>query len=260
MQALCRSLIVVVALVLVLSPDVKSAETDVGIVLMHGKWGGPPAPPIQFLATALRTKGFKVITPVMPWGLKRMYDADYPTALSEIETAVENLRKQGAKRIIVAGQSFGANASIAYAASGREVDGVMAIAPGHMPDQQNFGASVSKARKMIKQGKGEEIASFIDNNQGQDKNINTTAKIYLSFFDPNGLGVMPKNAAAIPKPVPFLWVVGTDDQIYRRGEDYVFNKVPKHPRNAYLVVDANHSTTPKVAAPQILEWIMSLNY
>jgi acetyl esterase/lipase len=260
MHALCRVLIAVVALVLVLSPNAKSDESEVGIVLMHGKWAGPPAPPIKVLATALRTKGFKVITPVMPWGQKRMYDADYPTALSEIEASVEILRKKGAKRIIVAGHSFGANASIAYAASGREVDGVMAIAPGHCPDLQNFGTSVAKARKMIAKGKGEETASFDDNNQGKDRTISTTAKIYLSFFDPDGLGVMPKSAAAIPKPVPFLWVIGTHDHLYRHGENYVFNKVPKHPRNSYLVVNADHSGTPEVAASQIVEWIMSLKY
>jgi dienelactone hydrolase len=189
-----------------------------------------------------------------------MYDADYPTALSEIESAIEALRKRGAKRFIVAGQSFGANASIAYAASGREVDGVMAIAPGHTPDVQNFGASVAKARQMIAEGKAEEIASFADNNQGKDRMINTTAKIYFSYFDPNGMGVMPKSAAAIPKPVPFLWVVGTDDLMYRKGEGYAFNKLPKHPMNMYLVVNANHSTTPEVAASQIIEWILSLKY
>src|SRR5512137_1159663 len=192
MHALCRIGIAVVALVLALSPDARCGESDVGIVLMHGKWAGPPAPPIQFLATALRAEGFKVITPVMPWGRQRMYDADYPTALSEIEASVEILRKKGAKRIIVAGHSFGANASIAYAASGRDVDGVIAIAPGHCPDLDSFGASVAKARQMIAKGKGEETASFDDNPQGQSRTISTTAKIYLSFFDPDGLGVMPK--------------------------------------------------------------------
>ncbi len=240
------------------TPTSKCDESEVGIVLMHGKWAGPPS--IQGLTKALIAKGFNVITPVMPWGLKRLYDADYPTALSEIEASVEILRKKGAKRIIVAGQSFGANASIAYAASGREVDGVIAIAPGHCPDLDNFGASVAKARQMIAEGKAEETASFDDNPQGQHRTISTTAKIYLSFFDPDGLGVMPKSAAAIPKPVPFLCVVGTHDRIYRYGENYVFNKVPKHPRNKYLVVNADHASTPVVAASQIVEWIMSLKY
>jgi dienelactone hydrolase len=258
MHAFCRVLIASVALLLALSQEAKSDESDIGIVLMHGKWAGPPAPPIQGLTTQLRAKGFKVITPVMPWGQKRMYNADYPTALSEIEASVEVLRKNGAKRIIVAGQSFGANASIAYAASGRKVDGVMAIAPGHAPDLQNFGASVAKARQMMAEGKGEETVSFDDNNQGQNRIVTTTAKIYLSYFDPDGLGAMPRSAAAIPKPVPFLWVVGTHDLMYSKGKDYVFNKVPKHPQNTYLVVNADHSTTPVVAASQIVEWIMSL--
>lgn len=260
MHSLHRFLIALVVLFLALPPDAKCEESDVGIVLMHGKWAGPPAPPIQGLSTALKAKGFKVITPVMPWGQKRMYDVDYPTALSEIEASVEVLRNKGAKHIIVAGQSFGANASIAYASSGREIDAVMAIAPGHAPDLQNFSASVAKARKMIAKGKAEEIASFVDNNQGKDKSISTTAKIYLSYFDPEGLGVMPMSAAAIPNPVPFLWVVGKNDLLYPKGKGYVFNKVPNHPRNTYLVVNADHSNTPVVAASQIIEWIMSLNY
>ena len=114
---------------------------------------------------------------------------------------------------------------------------------------------------MIAEGKAEEMASFDDNNQGQDRTISTTAKIYLSYFDPDGLGVMPKSAAAIPKPVPFSmgrW--NATILMYRQGENYVFNKVPKHPRNTYLVVNADHRTTPEVAASQIVEWIMSLKY
>ncbi|MBA3034354.1 MAG: alpha/beta hydrolase [Gammaproteobacteria bacterium] len=257
MTALSKVLII---LALALSFEASSAETDVGIVLMHGKWSGPPAPPIQALATVLKAKGFKVITPPMPWSGKRMYDADYPAALSQIETAANALREKGAKRIIVAGHSFGANASIAYAASGRELDGVMAIAPGHTPDLQKFGASVARARQMIAAGKADEIAPFEDNNQGQDRTIKTTAKIYLSFFDPEGLGVMPKSAAAIPRPIPFLWVVGTQDRIFSRGESYVFNKVPQHESNKYLVVSGDHSNTPEVAASQIVEWIISLKY
>jgi pimeloyl-ACP methyl ester carboxylesterase/predicted TIM-barrel fold metal-dependent hydrolase len=251
----CRIFVAVVLLILALSPEAKSAESDVGIVLMHGKWAGPSAPPIQSLATALRAEGFKAITPVMPWGRQRMYDADYPAALSEIDASVEALRKRGAKRIIIAGHSFGANASIAYAASDREVDGVIAIAPGHCPDLDNFDASVAKARQMIAKGKGGEKAVFDDNPLGQHRTISTTAKIYLSFFDPDGLAAMPKSAATIRKPVPFLWVVGRRERIYRYGEDYVFNKVPKHPKNMYLVVNADHSTTPEVAASGIVGWI-----
>jgi pimeloyl-ACP methyl ester carboxylesterase len=257
-------LILAVTVVLLLSPSAKARESDVGIVLMHGKWGGPTAPPIQSLATDLRAKGFKVVTPVMPWGRQRMYDVDYPTALSEIELAAEDLRKKGARRIIVAGHSFGANASIAYAASGREIDGVMAIAPGHVPDlggfQSKVASSVEKARQMVAEGKGDATATFNDLNQGQTKSIRTTAITYLSFFDPVGLASMPKSAAAIVHAVPFLWVIGSQDRLLANGEDYVFNKAPKHPNSKYLVVSGGHRDTPSVAADQIVEWLMSLGY
>jgi hypothetical protein len=49
MHAFCRFLIASVALLLALPPEAKSDESDIGIVLMHGKWAGPPAPPIQGL-------------------------------------------------------------------------------------------------------------------------------------------------------------------------------------------------------------------
>src|SRR4029077_5466572 len=102
------------------------------IVLLHGKnWGR--SVDIAFLARALEAKGFKVATPTMPWAGSRMYDADYPAALVEIDVAVKSLQEKGAKRIIVGGSSMGANAAIAYAASGRQVDGVLALAPGHNP-------------------------------------------------------------------------------------------------------------------------------
>ena len=131
---------------------------------------------------------------------------------------------------------------------------------GHAPDLQAFGASVARARQMIAAGKAEETAPFDDSNQGQNRTINTTARIYLPYFDSEGLGVMPKSAAAIPGPVPFLWAVGRRDGIFRHGESYVFSKVPKHASNKYLVVDADHAGTTAAAAPQIVEWIMSLGY
>jgi len=137
----------------------------------------------------------------------------------------------------------------------------MALAPGHNPDSTpRFATSVSKAREAIAAGKGDEKTSFEDNNQGQWKTIRTTSKIYLSYFDPNGLGAMPKSAAAIPKPVPFLMVIGKLDRNFERGQAYIFNDVPKHPASKYLVVGGDHFDTSKTAAPQIAEWIASLGY
>lgn len=248
---------------LLLSLSAFAAPTDVGVVLLHGKWDRPPTHVTQ-LARTLESKGFLVATPTMPWAGQRDYDADYPAALAEIEASVKALREKGAKKIIVGGHSFGANGAIAYAASGLEVDGVMAIAPGHTPDLERFRAavadSVAKAKQMMADGKADESASFDDLNQGRTKTIRTTAGIYLSYFDPEGMGAMPRNAAKFPRPLPFLWVVGTQDGMYSRGEGYVFDKVPRHPKSRYLVVDSNHFNTPSNAGEQIVDWLMSLGY
>jgi pimeloyl-ACP methyl ester carboxylesterase len=239
------------------------AETDVGIILMHGKWDRPPTA-VLALSRVLESKGFKVATPVMPWSGNRQYDADYPQALTEIDNMAKALRDKGAKRIIVAGHSFGANAAIAYAGTGKDVDGIIAIAPGHVPDLSGFqskvASSVEKARQMVAEGKGDSTASFDDLNQGKTKRIRTTASTYLSFFDPVGLAAMPKSAGAIPHPVPFLWVIGSQDRLLARGADYVFNKAPEHPNSKYLVVPGGHSDTPGIATEQIVEWLMSLGY
>lgn len=240
-----------------------AAPSDVGIVLLHGKWDRPPTHIAQ-LARVLESKGYRVATPEMPWSGRRNYDADYPAALAEVEASVQALREKGAKKIIVGGHSFGANGAITYAASGREVDGVMAIAPGHTPDLERFRAtvadSVAKAKQMTAEGQGDEKADFDDLNQGRTRTLYTTAKIYLSYFDPDGMGSMPRSASRIPHPVPFLLVVGTQDPVFAKGADYIFNKAPQHPASRYLVVDSNHLGTPSAAAEKIVEWLATLGY
>lgn len=239
------------------------AESDVGIILMHGKWARLPSH-VTGLARVLEARGIKVAMPEMPWSNNRQYDADYPRALAEIDTAVQSLRDMGAKRVIVAGHSFGANAAIAYAGAGKVVDGVMAIAPGHVPDlrgyQSKVAGSVEKAKQMVAEGKGDSIDSFDDFNQGKNRSVRMTATAYLSYFDPDGIAAMPKSAGAIPRPIPFLWMIGSQDQLLAQGEGYVFNKAPKHPNSKYLVVSGGHLDTPGIGADQIAEWVISLGY
>jgi pimeloyl-ACP methyl ester carboxylesterase len=236
-------------------------ENAVGVILMHGKWGQPDAPHIQHLDKELRANGFIVMTPDMPWGHKRMYDLDYPSALSEIEALADKLRKQGAKKIIIAGHSLGANAAIAYTASGKVADGIIAIAPGHSPNlgAARFAESVEAAQRMIYEGNGEVKASFLDVNQGKTRNIEMTAIAYFSYFDPNGLGSIPLSAAMANQPIPFLWVIGEQDRLLKHGPDYAYNLFPTHPNNIYLVVSGGHRDTPIVASKQIIEWLNSLD-
>ncbi len=238
-----------------------AGNEEVGVVLLHGKWAKSTAG-LAPLARELESRGFKVVTPLMPWSDGREYDVDYPTALTEIDAAVKALKDKGAKRIVVGGQSLGANGAIAYAGSGRELDGVILMAPGHEPNlggfKQTVASSVSKAKQLIADGKGDEKTDFDDSNQGRNKKIWTTSKNYLSYFDPEGLGVMPKSARAIKKPIPMLIVMGSQDNLSRLGEAYIFNKAPKHPKSAYVTIDSDHFSTQTLAIPEVVKWLEAL--
>src|SRR4051794_27838088 len=85
-----------------------AADTEVGIVLLHGKWDREPTH-VQDLARQLEAQGFRVATPTMPWSRDREYDVPYPQALDEISSAAQALRDKGAKHIVIGGQSMGAN-------------------------------------------------------------------------------------------------------------------------------------------------------
>lgn len=120
------------------------------------------------------------------------------------------------------------------------------------------GASSELAREMLAAGRGEEKDSFDDLNQGKLRSIRMTARIYCSYFDPEGMAAMSLNAARIAHPLPFLWVIGQRDRLFAAGREYVFERLPAHPASRYLVVDSDHMSTPTDAAAQIAEWVSSL--
>ena len=105
-----RSLLLVALLLLA-----GRVEAQTGVVLMHGKWGTPLGP-TQPLEMAMRAAGFMVIAREMAWSHDRAYDQTLDQVMVEIDREVAELRSDGARTIVVAGQSFGANMALAYAA------------------------------------------------------------------------------------------------------------------------------------------------
>ncbi len=235
-----------------------------GIVMVHGK-GGRPTGPTKPLADALEAAGAKVISPRMAWagtaGQPDSYELTYDQALAEIGQAIAALRKQGARKIVIAGQSLGANAVIGYAARHPAgLTGVISLAAGHTPER--FGradiiASVETARQMIKAGRGQELTDFADSNQGRNFPVKATPKAYLSFFDPSGPAVIPHNAAAMPA-IPFLWVIGNADRLSELGQGYAYDAAARHPKSRYKVVGAGHIDTLSVAKSEVIDWIKGL--
>jgi pimeloyl-ACP methyl ester carboxylesterase len=231
-----------------------------GVVLMHGK-GGAPGGLVATTAAALEAAGAKVVMPQMPWARARMYDASYDQAMAEIDRAVAQLKSQGANRFVIAGQSFGANAAIGYAARRDGVAAVVALAAGHVPERpifaQRSAPGVAKAKQLIAEGKGDSPVSFPDMNQGKTFDVRATPKVYLSYFDPVGPAPMPSNAAKM-KAVPFLWVIGRDDPLLSAGPAYAFDRAPRHAKSKYLEVNARHENTPDVSKDQVVAWLKSL--
>ena len=235
-----------------------------GIVMVHGK-GGRPTGPTKPLADALEAEGAKVISPRMAWagiaGQPESYEIPYEQALAEIGHAISALRAQGARKIVIAGQSLGANAVMGYAARHPAgLAGVVSLAAGHTPER--FGrpdiiASVDKARQMIKAGRGQELTDFADSNQGKTFQVKATPKAYVSFFDPTGPAVIPHNTAMMPK-VPFLWVIGNADRLSELGSGYAYEAGARHPKSQYKVVSAGHIDTPTASKSEVIAWLKSL--
>jgi pimeloyl-ACP methyl ester carboxylesterase len=246
-------------LVTALASHVASASSDLGVVLLHGKAGSPTGY-VRELASALQGRGYLVSTPTMPWAKNRIYDASFEEAMAEIDREVGALRQKGAKIVVVAGHSVGANAALGYAASRERVGGIIALAPAHNPEQAGFarrvGADVQRARAMVAAGKGKERQAFPDVNQGQVLQVMATAEVYLSWLDPDGPAVMPRSAASFKAPTPLLFIVGSSDRS-APAREYIFDKAPAHAKSKFVTISADHVTLPAAAIDEVVAWLGS---
>lgn len=264
MKHLLKCVAIGIAFLLTLFPQSSFGQAEsknVGIVLIHGKWGNPTGN-IKPLADALRSNGYRVVTPLMPWSVKRGYDKPYQDAISELDDIVSNFKSRGVSRVYVIGTSFGANGSIAYAAYGKHpIDGVVAIAPGHIIDLPKFAKIYSKdvaiASDMIKAGKGDEIGNFLDSNAGKRQQFDMKASTYMSYFDPNGIGALSISAKKVTQKIPLLVLLGgSHDIAVPLGKEYIYSNWPEHPKSNYAVLDgAEHFTAPEFAIDPILKWL-----
>lgn len=76
--------------------------------------------------------------------------------------------------------------------------------------------------------------------------------------DAPGIGGLPATAAALRQHMPVLWVLGSEDPLFQRGEDFAFAKAPPHPQSRYEAVKADRRGTAEAAARPLAEWLKSL--
>ncbi|MCZ6469996.1 MAG: alpha/beta hydrolase [Gammaproteobacteria bacterium] len=228
----------------------------IGMVLMHG-WGARTPYYLRKLAYDLKSAGILVKTPMMPWSKNRIFDRGYEESMEEIDDHVALLKKAGAIRIFVAGHSIGANAALGYAARRENIDGVILMAYGHVPDFNISGRmlapSVARSRTMIGAGKGESSAMFTSTYDL----VRGTANDILSWFDPDGPSTLWHNARLVQPITPILCIDGLYDRNQRC--DHIYVLLPgKNSHSRFTTVEATHLETPNASFKEVIGWLRAL--
>ncbi len=235
-----------------------------GVLLMHGKGSGPQFPPLRKVADALGAAGFAVETPAMAWSRDRYLQGNVAATFDEIGGHLDKLARNGATKLFLAGHSLGATAAMAFAAQRGRAAGVAMIATGHVPRGYFLGQgasapvreSILAARAMAATGKGAEIASFADNNQGRAMTTRMSANDYLSWFDPD-LGFDPRDTMA-QAPCPVLFAIGRDDMLFPFARTQFFDKLPPDPRHVFLEMPGGHVDGPAAASDATVNFFRGL--
>lgn len=235
----------------------------IGVLLLHGKNpGSSQDPSMAGLRTAFDAAGWKVLFPDMPWSRTRYLEGDWDQAMQEIANHVRTLQDQGAERIVLAGHSMGVPASLSFAARGGTVHALVLLAPGHVPRGyytvpalKAVRESVDEARALVAAGKGDSTERFNDINQGRRIPVVTTARKYLTWFDPDSDADMGVTAPRVPASVPVFTAIGESDPLFRGVRSYFVDKLPPNPRSQFVEVAGGHLDTPANVRERLLSWI-----
>jgi pimeloyl-ACP methyl ester carboxylesterase len=234
-----------------------ATAADIGAIVIHGKWGLPDA--LEGLASALEKQGYAVAVPEMPWSRRRNYDRSVEEADREIDAQVDKLRVAGAKRIVLVGHSLGAAYALHY--GGRtQVDAIVAIAPGHRPENpriaQTLADDVKRARDHVAAGRPAETISFTDfNSGGRRSRMTASAASFTSYFDPAGPMNMGRNVESL-KPTPVLWMVPTrEESPLREGNIALYKRLPQNAGNQLAEPGSDHMQAPQASIPTLVEWL-----
>lgn len=253
-------------IVAVLTAVPAHAQSDLGVVLMHGKQSFPGQPAsLSQIAERLRDLGVKVAMPQMPWatGQWEHVNVTVEQVYDQIDGYIAQLNAQGVDRIVVAGHSLGGNMALSYAVARGNVAGVVMLSPGHAPGffynkSSAFRDALGKAHAMVEAGQGNQPFSGPDNNQGREFTLSTTAAIYVSWMAPHGLVSMPRQAPSLPATIPVMVVMGKSENALDSTRSAIYKPAAKHPYSTFLAADGDHHTATDAAIIDVVQWIRQL--
>lgn len=241
----------------------QSALPRIGVLMLHGKNpGGPQDPSMAPLRTAFEAAGWQVLFPDMPWSRNRYLEGDWDQAMQEIGVHVDTLQRQGAERIVLVGHSMGVPASLSFAARGGTAHALVLLAPGHVPRGyytvpalKAVRDSVDEARALVAAGKGDSVERFNDINQGRRIPVVTTARKYLTWFDPESDADMGVTAPRVPATLPVFTAIGESDPLFKGVRRYFVDQLPANPRSQFVEVGGGHLDTPANVRDRLMAWI-----
>lgn len=232
-------------------------QGDVSVILLHGKSGSKFAPQYTNLITDLADHGFNVVIPNMTWW--REWDGTQCQGLNYLKALVDAERARG-MRVLLIGHSMGGMHSLLYAMhTGHGLEAVIPVAPGHMLPLSTTVVNatqpyVEEARRMVAQGRGDELATFYTYDGGLREMQPTTPNIYLSYHDTN---ITPDFNFVLPAIKPrWLWIVGDADP-NRDFNQRQISKLPDNPQSEFVITSGDHFTALDRVADLLHEWFQT---
>lgn len=110
-------------------------------------------------------------------------------------------------------------------------------------------------------GKGDEKTEFDDFDASKRPpayTVRTTARIYLSYFDPEGIANTMKGAAAVPAGLPVLWVTAAQENPGLKGYGEKLYAAISSQSKKYIEVNGGHIDAPTEAKGAVADWLMTL--
>lgn len=242
-----------------------TAATKSGTVIFaHGKTGWPYSPTYyDGFFSDLATAGFDVNSVQMPWALNS-WDGSSCQALNLLQDKAAEFKSNGEKLIIIGHSMGGSHVEILAAMdSTLDIDGIVALAPGHMPHlstrfQTTVAAEVSTARSLVQNNQGSLIGTYQTPNGGITESISISAENFLSYHD---IAIFADHRQMYPRThIPSLWIGGNSDPLVSIYQYQVNFNLLGNPagKNQFALVDGDHLGMIENSGSTVINWINSL--